>query len=65
MSDECWVCKERSQWLNEKINEARADAKKQANEKGKTMAILKEGPIFTIVEAYPGIEAFEVISRYS
>ncbi len=65
MSDECWVCIERSQWLNEKINSARAEAKKQANEQGKTMAILKEGAIFTIVEAYPGIEAFEIISRYS
>jgi len=51
--------------LNEKINSARAEAKKQANEQGKTMAILKEGAIFTIVEAYPGIEAFEIISRYS
>lgn len=62
---DCWVCKERGEWLNEKINAARTEAKKKAHEEGKTMAILKEGCIFKIVEAYPGIEAFEIISRYS
>jgi len=62
---ECWVCKERAEHFNEKITIARNEAKKQANEQGKTMAILKEGPIFKIIEAYPGIEAFEIVSRYS
>jgi hypothetical protein len=65
MSEQCWICKDRGEWMNEKINAARKQAKEKAHEQNKTMAIIKEGAIFKIVEAYPGIDAFEIISRYS
>jgi hypothetical protein len=50
MSD-CWVCKQKAEWKNELINAAKLKAKLQANEQGKTMAIIKEGCNYTIITA--------------
>ena len=51
MKKDCWICKEKNNWKQDKLKAAIALAKKQANEQGKTMAIIKEGCNYRIVAA--------------
>jgi hypothetical protein len=64
MSD-CWVCNQKAEWKNEKLNIARKEAQLQAHEQGKTMAIIKNGCLYEVKEAYPGIAAVEIVSKHS
>lgn len=38
----CWKCKQKAEWLREKLNVAREAAKKMAQDEKKTVAIWKE-----------------------
>ena len=51
MDQNCYLCKQKQQWLDEKLNLARVAAKEQAFETGETMAIVKQGANYTIVKA--------------
>lgn len=59
---DCFLCRQKQAWLDEKLNAARTDAKVQAVAQGETMAIVKQGANYTIVKAseltVQGIEYF-------
>lgn len=49
MSD-CWVCNQRAEVKNEKMNAIRAEAKKRSTEEGKTMAIVQmSGCVYKVI----------------
>jgi len=43
MAKDCWICQQKDEWRNEKLNKVRNEAKQYAIEHGKTVAIWKEG----------------------
>lgn len=40
---ECWICKQKAEWRNEKLNNIRSEAKQYAIDNGKMVAIFKIG----------------------
>ena len=51
MDLDCFLCKQKQEWLDERLNLARTAAKEQATLTGETMAIVKTGANYTVVKA--------------
>ena len=47
---ECWICIQKAQYKLQKINAARAEAKLQSNELEQTMAVIKKGVRYEVIE---------------
>lgn len=65
MSAECWKCKQKAEYRQQKINAARAEAVRLATEIGETMAVVKTtGCIFEVKKASEteGLNVVEFIS---
>lgn len=59
---DCFNCKQKQIWLNEKLNVARIEAQQQAIALNETMAIVKQGANYLIIKAadltVSGVEFF-------
>lgn len=61
MSD-CWVCKQKAEWKQQKLNQAREEAKQLSAATGKTVAIIQNGCLYEVKENFEGSQVKEYIS---
>jgi len=64
MSD-CWVCKQKAEWKQEKISKVREEAKQRSAATGKTVAIVQKGCLYEMIENFEGLKVKEYISANS
>ena len=63
----CYLERQKNEWKAEKLNTARAEAKKQAIENAETMAITKQGCEYIIIPCSSlaaGAAVVEYVSKY-